>query len=108
MSFNNPDAFAAKPVVLRCSRCGRFVDWSEARLPLVGSCRPRIVLRPVRVRGGTGADRAAVRELFSRDFGRTKIVAFGEVMALDQVPALVAVVTADPAGALAYRLLGDA
>ena len=40
--------------------------------------------------------------------GLTKIVAFGEVMDIDQMPALVAVMYADPSGALTYRLLGDA
>src|SRR5262249_38751772 len=48
------------------------------------------------------------RALFERDFGRTRIVAFGEVMDIDQMPALVAVMARDPAGALAYRLLGNA
>ena len=40
--------------------------------------------------------------------GRTRIVAFGEVIDTDQMPALVAVTTEQPAGALAYRLHGDA
>src|SRR5439155_25737092 len=47
-------------------------------------------------------------ELFQQDFGRTKIVAFGEVMDIDQMPALVAVMHQEPSGALAYRLFGDA
>ena len=63
---------------------------------------------PVLVREATDADRAAARELFEQDFGRTKIVAFGEVMDIDAMPALVAVMYTDPSGALAYRLLGDA
>ena len=99
--------FGAKPAVLRCARCGRFVDWDEARVQVTCSCRPHIDLPPVLVREATDADRAAARELFHRDFGRTKIVAFGEIMDLDEMPALVAVMHAEPSGALAYRLLGD-
>jgi ribosomal protein S18 acetylase RimI-like enzyme len=102
------DQFGAKPAVLRCARCGKFVDWEEAQVQVVCSCRPRIDLPPVLVREATDADRAAARELFQQDFGRTEIVAFGEVMDLDQMPALVAVMTEQPAGALAYRLLGAA
>jgi GNAT superfamily N-acetyltransferase len=102
------DQFGAKPVVLRCSRCGKFVDWEEAHLQVVCTCRPRLDLPPVLVREATDADRTAARELFQHDFGRTKIVAFGEVMDVDQMPALVAVLTTDPCGALAYRLLGEA
>jgi ribosomal protein S18 acetylase RimI-like enzyme len=100
--------FGAKPVVLRCSRCGKFVDWDEARVQIVCACRPRLELPPVLVREATDEERPAARELFHRDFGRTKIVAFGEVVDVDQVPALVAVMHGDPSGALAYRLLGDA
>lgn len=100
--------FAEKPEVLRCSRCGKIVDWADARLQIVCDCRPHIDLPPVPVREATDADRAAARELFQRDFGRTHIVAFGEVMDVDQMPALVAVVHTEPSGALAYRLLGDA
>jgi len=102
------DQFGAKPAVLRCSRCGKFVDWDEAQVQVVCSCRPRIDLPPVLVREATDSDRPAARELFARDFGRTHIVAFGEVMDIDQMPALVAVMYTDPSGALAYRLLGDA
>jgi GNAT superfamily N-acetyltransferase len=102
------DDFGAKPVVLRCSRCGKFVDWEDSRLQVVCNCKPRVELPPVLVREATDADRASARALFERDFGRTKIVAFGEVMDVDEMPVLVAVVTNEPAGALAYRLLGDA
>jgi GNAT superfamily N-acetyltransferase len=100
--------FGAKPAVLRCARCGRFVDWDEARVQVICSCRPHIDLPPVLVREATDSDREAARALFHRDFGRTKIVAFGEIMDLDQMPALVAIMHAEPSGALAYRLLGDA
>jgi GNAT superfamily N-acetyltransferase len=103
-----PDPFGAKPAVLRCSRCGKLVDWEGAQLQVVCTCRPRLELPPVFVREATDADRPAMRALFESDFGRTKIVAFGEVMDFDQMPALVALVTRDLAGALAYRLMGDA
>jgi ribosomal protein S18 acetylase RimI-like enzyme len=102
------DQFGAKPAVLRCSRCGRFVDWEEAQVQVICSCKPHVDLPPVLVREATDSDRAAARELFARDFGRTKVVAYGEVMDIDQMPALVAVRYDDPSGALAYRLHGDA
>ena len=102
------DQFGATPAVLRCSRCGKFVDWEEAHVQIVCTCRPRIDLPPVLVREATDADRRAVRRLLEEDFGRTKIVAFGEVMDLDATPALVAIMHTDPSGALSYRLLGDA
>src|SRR5262249_46742440 len=102
------DQFGAKPAVLRCARCGRFIDWEDAHVQVVCTCRPHLDLPPVMVREATDADRAAARALFHSDFGRTKIVAFGEVMDLDQMPALVAVMHQEPSGALAYRLLGDA
>jgi ribosomal protein S18 acetylase RimI-like enzyme len=62
----------------------------------------------VLVREATDSDRTAARELFRRDFGRTNIVAFGEVMDIDAMPMLVAFLEADLSGALVYRLLGDA
>jgi GNAT superfamily N-acetyltransferase len=100
--------FGAKPAVLRCSRCGRFVDWEEARVQVICGCRPHLNLPPVLVREATDEDRAAARELFRRDFGRTNIVAFGEVMDIEAMPTLVAFLEADLSGALAYRLFGDA
>ena len=102
------DQFGAKPAVLRCGRCGKFVDWEEAHVQIVCTCRPRIDMPPVLVREATDDDRRAARELFNQDFGRTKIVAFGELMDIDEMPALVAVRHSTPSGALAYRLLGDA
>jgi hypothetical protein len=53
-------------------------------------------------------DRAAARVLFERDFGRARIVAFGQVMDIDQMPSLVAQMHLDISGALAYRQRGDA
>ena len=102
------DQFGAKPAVLRCGRCGKFVDWEEAHVQIVCTCRPHIDLPPVLVREATDDDRRAARQLFEQDFGRTKIVAFGEVMDIDQMPSLVAIRHTEPSGALAYRLLGDA
>jgi len=99
--------FGAKPAVLRCARCGKFVDWEGAHVQIVCGCRGRLDLPPVFVREATDGDRPAVRALFESDFGRTKIVAFGEVMDIDPMPALVALTTEDLSGALAYRLLGD-
>src|SRR5215831_17475910 len=102
------DRIGAKPAVLRCGRCGKFVDWDDAHVQIVCTCRPRIELPPVLVREATDTDRTAVRQLFEQDFGRTRIVAFGEVMDIDAMPALVAIMHTEPSGALAYRLLGEA
>lgn len=98
----------AKPAVLRCSRCGRFVDWSEARLQVACECRSRLELPPVLVREATDDDRRPTMALFARDFGGARIVAFGSLVALDEAPALVAEMKGELAGALAYRLLGNA
>jgi GNAT superfamily N-acetyltransferase len=98
-------SFGAKPAVLRCSRCGTFVDWAEARAPVVCECRPRIELPPVLVREAIDAEREAALGLFMRDFGRTGIVAFGQVMDLDAAPAIVADMNGEIGGALAYRLV---
>ncbi len=102
------EPFGAKPAVLRCARCGKFVDWQDAHVQIVCTCRPHIDLPPVLVREATDDDRRAARELFNQDFGRTKIVAFGTLVDIDQMPALVAIRHTAPSGALAYRLLGDA
>jgi drug/metabolite transporter (DMT)-like permease len=101
----NDSSFGAKPAVLRCSRCGTFVDWAEARAQVVCECRPRLELPPVLVREAADAERQAAVELFRRDFGPTGIVAFGEVMDLDATPTIVAEMNAEIAGALAYRLV---
>ena len=96
-------AFGAKPSVLRCSRCGKFVDWEQARLQIVCECRPKIELPPVFVRAQEDGDRLRVRDLFISDFGHLTIVAFGEEMHADQEETLVAVMHDDIAGALAWR-----
>jgi ribosomal protein S18 acetylase RimI-like enzyme len=100
--------FGAKPVVLRCARCGRFVDWEEARLQTACGCRTKLEMPPVLVREATDADRAAAMTLIRRDFGHTKIVAFGEPVSLDGAQILVATLKGELAGALAYRLQPDA
>ena len=102
------DDFEAKPAVLRCARCGRAVDWADAQLQVVCSCRPHIPLPPVLVHEAADGERAVVRALFERDFGRSQLVAFGEVMNVDEMPVLVAVTHDEVSGALAYRLFGDA
>jgi len=98
----------AKPSVLRCSRCGRFVDWEEARLQTVCGCRPYVKLPPVIIRASEARDQTGIVELFERDFGNQTIVAFGEEVALGDAPSLVAWMKGELAGALAYRLLPDA
>ena len=96
-------AFGAKPSVLRCSRCGKFVDWEQARLQIVCECRGKIELPPVFVRPQEEGDHQRVRDLFIADFGHLTIVAFGQEMHADQEETLVAVLRDDSAGALAWR-----
>jgi GNAT superfamily N-acetyltransferase len=95
-------SFGAKSAVLRCSRCGKFVDWAHARVQVICDCRPRLELPPVFVREMTGGERGAVIQLFERDFGDTHIVAFGEMMDLEGRRRS----SRKLAGALAYRV-GD-
>src|SRR5215475_10253624 len=85
------DQFGAKPAVLRCGRCGKFVDWEDAHVQIVCTCRAWLDLPPVLVREVTDGDRPAVSQLFEQDFGRTRIVAFGDVIDIDAMPALVAI-----------------
>lgn len=96
---------SAKPGVLRCSRCGTFVDWTDARAQVVCGCRPRIDLPPVLVREAADTERDSALALFRRDFGRTGIVAFGQLMDLDAAPTIVAEMDGEIGGALAYRLI---
>jgi GNAT superfamily N-acetyltransferase len=100
-------AFGSKPSVLRCSRCGKFVDWEDARLQIVCGCRPHVELPPVDVRPATDDDRSGIAGLIFSDFGRSKLVAFGEEFQVETVAAIVADMEGDLAGALAYRLHGD-
>lgn len=98
----------AQRTVLRCARCGKFVNWEEARLQVGCDCKGHLELPPVLVRESQEADRAAILALFRRDFSHTNIVAFGEVMDLESAPALVAEMKGEVAGALAYRVLPGA
>jgi ribosomal protein S18 acetylase RimI-like enzyme len=101
--------FGEKPTVIRCGRCGRFADWEESRLQVVCGCRPLIDVSPVLVREASAAERQNVMELFNRDFGHRKMVAFGEIVSLEGAAALVAENTGgEVAGALAWRPHGDA
>jgi len=101
-------AFGAKPAALRCARCGRFVDWAEAQLQTVCDCRPHLNLPSVLVRQAEPEDVPDVLALFRRDFGRSTVIGFGESMAIEDCPMLVAEMRGELAGALAYRLLRDA
>jgi ribosomal protein S18 acetylase RimI-like enzyme len=99
----NQVAFGAKPAVLRCGRCGKFVDWEDSRLQVVCGCRPRLELPPVLVREASAEDRAKAMDLFHRDFGHRQMVAYGEAVSLEEAAALVAEAENQIAGALAWR-----
>jgi ribosomal protein S18 acetylase RimI-like enzyme len=99
----NKLTFGAKPAVLRCGRCGKFVDWEDSRLQVVCGCRAHLDLPPVLVREGTASDRAKALELFERDFGPAQLVAYGEAISLDDAATLVAETEDEIAGALAWR-----
>ena len=95
--------FGSKPAILRCGRCGKFVDWPDSRLQVVCDCRPHLALPPVFVREMTPADREQALDLFRRDFGPAQLVAYGEAISLDHAAALVAETDNELAGALAWR-----
>ena len=99
----SPSVFSAKPSVLRCSRCGKFVDWAEARLQIVCDCRPHLDLPPVLTREASAEDRAVALALFRRDFGRTSIASFGEIIPLSETSTIVADMQGDISGALAWK-----
>jgi ribosomal protein S18 acetylase RimI-like enzyme len=95
--------FGAKPAVLQCGRCGKSVDWQDARLQVVCSCRPHLALPPVTIREASSSDREKALELFRRDFGPAQLVAYGEAISLDGASALVAETEGEISGALAWR-----
>src|SRR5215211_5867458 len=104
----SPSVFSAKPSVLRCSRCGKFVDWAEARLQIVCGCRPHLDLPPVLTREASPDDQAAALALFRRDFGRTSIATFGEIVPLSETSTIVADMQGEISGALAWKRRDDA
>jgi len=99
----NTSGFGAKPAILRCGRCGRFVDWQDARLQVVCGCRPHLELPPVLVREASAADRAKALDLFRDVFRPAQLVSFGEAISLDDAAAFVAETDQGIAGALAWR-----
>ena len=101
--MNKKAAFGAKWDVMRCGRCGKFVDWEDARLQIVCGCRPQLDLPPVLVREASAEDRERALELFRRDFGPAQLVAYGAQISLDDAEALVAETYKEIAGALAWR-----
>lgn len=99
----NTSGFGATPAILRCGRCGKFVDWQDARVQVVCGCRPHFELPPVLVREASTSDRRQALELFKRDFGPARLVSYGEAISLDNAAALVAETDGGIAGALAWR-----
>jgi ribosomal protein S18 acetylase RimI-like enzyme len=104
----NSTPLPARPRVLRCARCGRFVDWLEARLQVVCSCRPHIELLPVLTRELTDVDRPAALDLFEGEFGHVHVISFGEVIALAEMDMVIAGAPGEVGGALAWRRRDDA
>jgi ribosomal protein S18 acetylase RimI-like enzyme len=95
--------FDAKPAILRCGRCGRFVDWPDAQLQLVCGCRPHLELPPVLVREASASDRVKALELFRHVFRPAQLVSYGQAISLDDASAFVAETDQGIAGALAWR-----
>jgi ribosomal protein S18 acetylase RimI-like enzyme len=89
--------------VLRCGRCGKFVDWQDSRLQVVCGCRPHLELPPVLVREASASDRAKAAELFKRHFDPAQLVCLDETISRDEGAALVAETDGELAGALAWR-----
>ena len=99
----NTSGFGAKPAILRCGRCGRFVDWQDARLQVVCGCRPHLELPPVLVREASAPDRVKALALLRHVFRPAQLVSFGEAISLDDAAAFVAETDQGIAGALAWR-----
>jgi GNAT superfamily N-acetyltransferase len=105
----NTRPFGAVHPVLRCGRCGKFVDWDESRLQVVCTCRPHLETLPVLVREAiTTADRDTALGLFKRHFGHTPMVAFGELIDVGAAATLVAEAEREIGAALAWRPIDGA
>jgi ribosomal protein S18 acetylase RimI-like enzyme len=104
----NKMAFGPAQPVLRCGRCGRFVEWPESQLLVVCSCRPHLELLPVLVREATAQDHDRAQAILRRHFGHTAVVAFGQAVEIESASTLVAEAENDIGGVLAWRLLDDA
>lgn len=89
--------------VLRCGRCGRIADWSEARVQVVCGCRSRLDLPPPLVREATEVDRPRALEIFAREFRGRQLVADGQPVAVETAEMLVAETEGGVTGALAWR-----
>jgi GNAT superfamily N-acetyltransferase len=97
-----------RPAVLRCGRCGRIADWTEARVQIVCGCRARLELPPPLVREAVPADRAPALDIFAREFGARQLVADGEPVSLEHADLLVAETEGGVTGALAWRPVAGA
>lgn len=102
-----PDS-SDRPAVLRCGRCGRIADWTEARVQIVCGCRARLELPPPLVREAAPVDRACALDIFTREFGGRQLVADGQPVSLEHTDLLIAETEGGVAGALAWRRVSGA
>ena len=100
--------YVGRPAVLRCGRCGRIADWSDARVQIVCGCRPRLELPPPLVRDPADGDRARALEIFRREFSGRQLVADGEPVSIEHAELLVAETDGGVNGALAWRRRDEA
>jgi ribosomal protein S18 acetylase RimI-like enzyme len=98
----NTETFGMNPPVLRCGRCGRFVNWEQSRLQIVCGCRAHLSLPPVLVREPSEAERQQALDLFARNFGAAQLGPWGDAASLGDASILVAEVDGEMAGALAW------
>ena len=103
-----PPGSSDRPAVLRCGRCGRIADWTEARVQIVCGCRARLELPPPLVREAAPGDRAPALDIFAREFGGRQLVADGQPVSLERTDLLVAETEGGVAGALAWRRVAGA
>jgi GNAT superfamily N-acetyltransferase len=95
--------YSNRPAVLRCGRCGRIADWTDARLQVVCDCRPRLDLPPPLVREAASADRDRAIEILQREFRGRQLVADGEPISVEAAELLVAETEEGVSAALAWR-----